>query len=69
MKFFKIKGSIDKLVKIVNELDTESKQNSQTSKNQAAAVEEVANVGGELARMAQDLQKHVTDLASRNHIV
>lgn len=67
-QILKIKTSIDKLVKVVNELDMEAKQNSETSKSQAAAVEEVTKVGGELAHMAQELQKQVNNLAQHNHL-
>lgn len=67
-EIYKIKASIDKLINVVEVLDSEAIQNTESSKNQTLAMEEVAKVGGELAQIAQELQEQVARLAQQNHL-
>lgn len=67
-QIYGIKSSIDKLVKVFEELNSEAVQNAETSRNQNRAMEEVAKVGGELAQIAQNLQEQFAQLAEQNHL-
>lgn len=67
-EIYSVKSSIDKLVSIVENLDSEANQNSDVSKNQTLAMEQVANVGSELAKIAQELHGQVNKLAEYTHL-
>ncbi|SMB78753.1 methyl-accepting chemotaxis sensory transducer with Pas/Pac sensor [Desulfonispora thiosulfatigenes DSM 11270] len=63
-----IRDSLNKIVSTVEELDSEAEQNTDISKNQTMAMEEVAKVGGELAEIAQKVQGEVNRLAEHAHL-
>lgn len=62
------KSKIDKLANVVEELSLEANHSSEISKNQTLAIKEVAVVGGDLAKIAQNLQMQVNELASNTHL-
>lgn len=63
-----IRESLNNIVANVEELDHGAEQNTDISKSQTLAMEEVAKVGGELAEIAQKVQGEVNRLAEYSHL-
>jgi PAS domain S-box-containing protein len=67
-QLYDIKNSIDQLNRLVGESMEQGDSTTEISRNQNAAMEDVAKVSTQLAEIAQVLQDEVVRLAEENHL-